>query len=156
MITAVDTNVLFDLLIPQAPRGELSERALTDAARAGALVVSEPVYAELAAFFPGRDQLEKFLNDTRIRHDPSSSLTLYEAGRAWRQYRERRPAGVMCSRCGQTQVARCAHCDEVIAVRQHVVADFIIGAHGLLQADRLLTHDRGDYATYFPDLAIVS
>jgi predicted nucleic acid-binding protein len=156
MITAVDTNVLFDLLIPLAPRGEMSERALTDAARAGALVVSEPVYSELAAFFPGREQLEQFLNDTRIRFDPSGSPTLYEAGRAWRQYRERRPAGLICSRCGQSQTARCEHCDNVIAVRQHVVADFIIGAHGLRQADRLLTHDRGYYATYFPDLTILS
>ncbi len=48
MITAVDTNVLLDILIPGARHGDDSERALAQALRVGAVVVSEPVYAELA------------------------------------------------------------------------------------------------------------
>ena len=36
MITAVDTNILLDLLIPGAPEGDCSERALTAASGAGA------------------------------------------------------------------------------------------------------------------------
>src|SRR5215212_3044386 len=51
VISATDTNILLDLLQPQGPRVEEAERTLDEARRAGALIVCEAVYAEVAAHF---------------------------------------------------------------------------------------------------------
>jgi len=153
MITAVDTNILFDVLIPDAPHGDQSERALAEALRAGAVVISDPVYAELAVHFPEQDKLDRFLADTGLRLEASKADALHRAGRAWSEYVRRRPA-LACPQCGATQDLHCDKCGASVQPRQHVVADFIIGAHALTQADRLLTRDRGYYATYFPELKL--
>ncbi len=91
MITAVDTNILLDVLVPGAPHGDASEQALTESLRAGATVISEAVYAELAAHFPLREELDRFLEDTGIRPYPSGAEALNPAGRAWHEYLRRRP-----------------------------------------------------------------
>ena len=153
MITAVDTNILFDVLIPDAPHGDTSERALAEALRAGAVVISDPVYAELAAHFAERERLDRFLADTGLRLQPSNAEALYRAGRAWSEYIRRRPA-LACPQCGATQEIHCDKCGAGVQPRQHVLADFVIGAHARVQADQLLTRDRGYYATYFPELTL--
>ncbi|OGT25338.1 MAG: hypothetical protein A2Z17_04620 [Gammaproteobacteria bacterium RBG_16_66_13] len=154
MITAVDTNILLDVLIPDAPHGDQSEQALVEALLAGAMMVCESVYAELASHFPARAELDRFLADAGIRLKPSGQDALHRAGRAWSEYLQRRPAALACPQCGATQDVRCEQCEASIQPRQHVVADFVIGAHALVHADRLLTRDRGYYGTYFPELAL--
>jgi len=47
MITAIDTNILLDILVPNEQFYKASADALQDAAGEGALVVSDIVYAEL-------------------------------------------------------------------------------------------------------------
>ena len=154
MITAVDTNILLDVLIPDAPHGDESARSLAVAVRGGALVISEPVYAELAVHFLDKDALDRFLADTGIRLESSKAEALYRAGRAWSEYLRRRPAPLVCSQCGAPQDVRCEQCGARVQPRQHVVADFVIGAHALLHSDHLLTRDREYYATYFPELRL--
>ena len=154
MITAVDTNILLDLLLPDEPHGEAAEGSLAQAVRGGAVVICEPVYAELAHSFPNQGDLDAFLADTGVRLLPSLPAALYAAGEAWRAHTRRRPTLVACPRCGNEQDARCERCAAPLRPRQHLVADFMIGGHALIQADRLLTRDRGYYRTYFPRPAL--
>lgn len=135
MITAVDTNIFLDLLIPNARFVDSSKEKLEKAHGEGELIVCEVVWAELASQFVEQPALEAFLRDAGIRRVPATEDALFAAGLAWKTYRARRGARLR----GQ----------------QHIVSDFLIGAHALHQADRLLSRDRGFYAAYFEELVLM-
>ncbi|WP_447970097.1 hypothetical protein [Nitrospira sp. M1] len=52
MITAVDINILLDLLIPGSSNVKEAQHQLDDASEKGQVILSEVVLAELAAYFP--------------------------------------------------------------------------------------------------------
>ena len=155
MVTAVDTNVLLDILIPGAPEMPSSLAALSNARAAGTLAISESVYAELAGRFPAHQEMDRFLASTGIRLEPTGTEALYAAGQAWVSYSRARPRGFLCSRCGESQRPSCQACGAALQSRQHLVADFLIGSHALYHAEQLLTRDRGAFAAYFPNLVLM-
>jgi predicted nucleic acid-binding protein len=64
MITAIDTNVLLDVLVPNEKFCDTAVQALEDSATEGSLVVCDLVYAELCIYFATQRECDTFLNDT--------------------------------------------------------------------------------------------
>lgn len=131
MITAIDTNVMIDLLTDDPVHGESSRQLLIDAYDEGGLVICEVVYAELAPQFDSQSALDSVLKQLGIRRIQGGFDVAYRAGAKWSEYR----------RSGGT--------------RTRMIADFLIGAHASMHAGRLLTRDRGFYRSYFADLDLL-
>lgn len=131
MITAVDTNIFLDILIPNESLYDLSAQALEESSTAGSLVICDFVYAELCVYFPAQKECDAFLEANEIRVEHLTEEALFQASRAWRTYRRQG---------GQ---------------RNRILSDFLIGAHAQQRASRLLSRDRGFYRKLFPKLEIV-
>ena len=131
MITAVDTNVLLDVFGADATHGIRSAKALRGCLRDGALVACEAVWAETAVAFPGEKPFLDAMRAIGVTFSPIGESAALRASASWRMYR---------SRGGK---------------RGRVVADFLTGAHALIQCERILTRDRGFYREYFRELTIV-
>jgi predicted nucleic acid-binding protein len=155
VITAVDTNVLLDVLIPDESHFQKSKGLLDEYVQKGQLIICEIVYAELASQFLSERELKGFLLDTGIRLVYSTSATLCKAGEQWKKYSKNKKQALQCTQCGANIDIRCRKCYSPITVRQHILSDFIIGSHALHHAELLLSRDRGFYRTYFKDLKVI-
>ncbi len=135
MRTAIDTNIV-SALWSKEPSCQQVLPLLERSHREGALVICGAVYAELLAHpRSSRKFLDQFLGDTNIAVEFEMDEELWrDAGRRFAAYANRRR--------GEGGARR-------------LLADFIVGSHARLRADRLLTLDSGRYRTDYPELKVL-
>lgn len=137
MRTAIDSNVISAIWSAETSARKLVQK-LGEAKAEGALLISPFVYAELHAY-PGATEsfLRGFLATTGVMVDLRLEERIWdETGKRFALYaaRRRQPSGDGPKR---------------------LLADFLIAAHALVQADRLLTLDPDRYSRDFPEVRLL-
>ena len=156
MRTAVDTNVLLDILAGEAIACSSAGQAISKAVSLGPTVICQVVYAELAGSFTDLKDVTAFLHDMQVSVEGFSAEATFAAATAWKRYVARRGPQIECPRCGHKTTIPCPSCRVPLAWRQHIIADFLVGGHASEQADCLLTRDFGYFRSYFPSLQLIA
>lgn len=137
MRTAIDTNIL-SALWGDEPSARQISAVLRAATGTGALVIHPIVYVEARGHPQASETvINAFLEETRITVDWSGGqeIWLMAAERFERYERRRRRQGV--------------------SEPKRFLADYLVAAHALVRADRLVTLDQRNYRTDFPELILV-
>jgi predicted nucleic acid-binding protein len=137
MKTALDSNIFSSIWSaePSAPR---VKNQLIQSRTQGALIVCAPVYVELCAHpLATPAVVERLLEEAGVSVDYElDQLVWRTAATRFAAYAKRR------RNSGGTSPKR-------------LLADFLIAAHAMVRADRLLTLDPSRYQTDFPELRLL-
>jgi predicted nucleic acid-binding protein len=130
VITAIDTSVLIAIDLGEPGAGNWVD-LLARCRSEGALCVCDVVAAEFFAVVMDRQQFVATLRDLGIHLQAVSLEAACRAGETFRNYREQG------------------------GPRKHLIPDFLIAAHAEVDADRLISADRGYLRRYFPKLQLL-
>jgi predicted nucleic acid-binding protein len=129
-MVAADSSVLIDLIVGGDASSAAAE-AVRQALHQGPVVLCDVALAELCTAFKGGSEVLQLLEEVGIAFSAVEAKAALRAGEMQRRYRQR--AGT----------------------RSRSVADFLIGAHAMMQCNALITHDAGFYRDYFKGLKVI-
>ena len=127
---AVDSSVLVDL-VTGGPHAAQSADAVRDALHHGPVVVCDVVLAEVCTALKDGSEVLDELESAGITFSATEAKSALRAGEMQRRYRHRGGG------------------------RDRMVADFLIGAHALMQCNALITRDAGFFRDYFKGLKVI-
>ena len=152
----IDTNPLVYIYNAVPELGEKYAIILGDLAKKNVLLIPKIVYGEISLIFQNDNELNDFLEETGIIIGDITPEAYLVAAKRWEIYNKRRV--LMCHSCG-TKIDKliCRKCGSQIKIRQHILTDFLIGAYALqTKGQKVVTHDKGYYSSYFPELNIIT
>lgn len=126
---AIDAPVLAELLTDGA-QADAVEACLRQCLGNGRVVVSDAALAELSARLRNGAEALGALEEMGIHFNAVEAKSALRAGEMQRRMRQRGDAA-------------------------RPIADFLVGAHALLQCDALITHDTQFYRDYFKGLKLI-
>lgn len=129
-MVAIDSSVLLELLTGEGD-ADTAELALREALSRGPVVVCDVVIAEVCSSLHDGDRAMQAFEEMGIAYSTVEEKSAVRAGEMQRRYRSRGGG------------------------RQRVGADFIVGAHALLQCNGLITRDAGFFRDYFKGLKVI-
>lgn len=122
-----------DILEPDPVYGLRSKEALKKCLREGAVVACDVVWAEVATVYgQNPEKWVEAMRTVRIEFSATKLESAIKAARAWHQFRNQGGG------------------------RDRIAADFLIGGHATVQADRLLTRDNGFFRLHFNGLKVTA
>jgi predicted nucleic acid-binding protein len=129
-LISADSSVLIDL-IGGGNGAQAAAEAIRQALHIGPVVLCEVALAELCTALRGGSEVLQHLEDVGIAYSAMEPKSALRAGEMQRRYRQRG------------------------GNRSRTVADFLIGAHAMMQCDALITRDDGFYRDYFKGLKLI-
>lgn len=128
----VDSNVLIDITTNDPIWSGWSTETLAQAGQRARLIINPLIFSEVSVSHSRIETLERLLPEDVFHREPLPWPAAFLAGKAFLAYRRKGGA------------------------RRSPLPDFYIGAHAALRGYRLLTRDKGRYATYFPRLEVIA